>query len=150
MKVVEISQRNNAPSADDPTHDVSIFDRHRFGHAVLAGALHPRRPCRARRMHDAGLARTGCVARRPACRCDQGRLRCGRFRILEEGLLTDKTQAAIDAILARVQASGRASCLAALLHQMPSSARTSLTMPQNDTTQMALRRYGIPAAYTGT
>ncbi|QOY22455.1 hypothetical protein FYK61_14335 [Xanthomonas citri] len=25
MKVVEISRRNNAPSADDPTHDVCVF-----------------------------------------------------------------------------------------------------------------------------
>lgn len=152
MKVVQISQRSNASSADDPAHDVSIFSiaidsatpfwlEHsiRGGHAERGGctmlALHERDAWRGDWRAD--VTKAGGAWAIP---------------ILEEGLRTDKTQAAIDAIPAQAQAPGCASSLAALLHQhqMPSSARTSLTMPQNDTTQMALRRYGIPAAYTGT
>lgn len=45
------------------------------------------------------------------------------------------------------RAAGRGTAIA---HYQPSSARTSLTMPQNDTTQIALRKYGMPSAYTGT
>ncbi|ACD58081.1 hypothetical protein IXO675_007800 [Xanthomonas oryzae pv. oryzae] len=76
MKVVEISQRNNAPSADDPTHDVSIFSiaidsdtpfwlEHsiRGGHAERGGctmlALHERDAWRGDRRAD--VTKAGCA-----------------------------------------------------------------------------------------
>ncbi|WIX07913.1 hypothetical protein [Xanthomonas oryzae] len=106
MKVVEISQRNNAPSADDPTHDVYIFsiaidsDTPFWLEQSIRGGHAERGGCTLLALHElegwpggwrADVTKAGCAWVIP---------------ILEEGLRTDDTQAAIDAILARVQAPG--------------------------------------------
>ncbi|MGW8339734.1 hypothetical protein Xkhy_13020 [Xanthomonas axonopodis pv. khayae] len=104
MKVVEISRRNNAPSADDPIHDASVFSiaidsdqpfrleqSIRSGHAERGGctmlALHELDTWRGH--WCAHVTRAGCAWVIP---------------ILEQALRTGNAQAAIAAILARVQA----------------------------------------------
>ncbi|MBZ3927229.1 hypothetical protein [Xanthomonas citri] len=104
MKVVEISRRNNAPSADDPTHDVCVFsiaidaDKPFWLEQSIRGGHAERSGCSMLALHEldtwrghwcAHVTRAGCAWVIP---------------LLEQALRTGNTQAAIDAILARVQA----------------------------------------------
>ncbi|KQQ74603.1 hypothetical protein ASF73_09410 [Xanthomonas sp. Leaf131] len=104
MKVVEIGQRNIAPSADDPDHDVYVFSiavdsakpfwleqSIRGGHAERGGcsmlALHELEGWRGDWRAD--VAKAGCAWVIP---------------LLEEALRSGDARTAIDAILARVNA----------------------------------------------
>ncbi|MBO9748574.1 MULTISPECIES: hypothetical protein [Xanthomonas] len=104
MKVVEISRRNNAPSADDPTHDVCVFsiaidaDKPFWLEQSIRGGHAERGGCSMLALQEldtwrghwcAHVTRAGCAWVIP---------------MLEQALRTGNTQAAIDAILARVQA----------------------------------------------
>lgn len=92
MKVVEIGQRNTAPSADDPEHDVHVFSiaigsatpfwlEHsiRGGHAERGGcsmlALHELAPQTPRWTRCAAIARlngaTACAARSAPARASR-------------------------------------------------------------------------------
>ncbi|MBV6845384.1 hypothetical protein KWH29_08470 [Xanthomonas campestris pv. paulliniae] len=104
MKVVEIGRRNDAPSADDPTHDVCVFsiaidsDQPFWLEQSIRGGHAERGGCSMLALHEldawrgdwrAEVTRAGCAWVIP---------------LLEQALHTGDTQAAIDAILARVQA----------------------------------------------
>ncbi|MGW8275258.1 hypothetical protein Xclt_09665 [Xanthomonas axonopodis pv. clitoriae] len=104
MKVVEISRRNNAPSADDPIHDVCVFsiaidsDQPFWLEQSIRGGHAERGGCSMLALHEldtwrghwcAHVTRAGCAWVIP---------------ILEQALRTGDAQAAIAAILARVQA----------------------------------------------
>ncbi|MGV7164656.1 hypothetical protein ACDI35_08210 [Xanthomonas axonopodis pv. cajani] len=104
MNVVEISRRNNAPSADDPTHDVCVFsiaidaDKPFWLEQSIRGGHAERGGCSMLALQEldtwrghwcAHVTRAGCAWVIP---------------LLEQALRTGNTQAAIDAILARVQA----------------------------------------------
>ncbi|PKV13732.1 hypothetical protein [Xanthomonas prunicola] len=106
MKVVEISQRNNAPSANDPTHDVSVFsiavdsDKPFWLEQSIRGGHAERGGCTMLALHEldawpgdwrADVTKAGCAWVIP---------------LLEEALRTNDTQAAIDTILARAQGPG--------------------------------------------
>ncbi|MCL1530255.1 hypothetical protein M3O57_05485 [Xanthomonas nasturtii] len=106
MKVMEISQRNNAPSADDPKHDVYVFsiaidsEKPFWLEQSIHGGHAERGGCTMLALHElegwpggwrADVTKAGCAWVIP---------------ILEQAMRSDDAQAAIDAILARVQAPG--------------------------------------------
>ncbi|MFC7521572.1 hypothetical protein ACFQS6_18865 [Xanthomonas populi] len=104
MKVVEISQCNIAPSAEDPDHDVSIFSiavdsekpfwleqSIRGGHAERGG-------CSMLALHELEGWQGGWRAEVTNAGC------AWVIPLLEEALRSGDARTAIDAILARVNA----------------------------------------------
>ncbi|MFW3174136.1 hypothetical protein EX530_05480 [Xanthomonas phaseoli] len=104
MKVVEIGRRNNAPSADDPTHDVCVFsiaidaDQPFWLERSLRGGHAERGGCSMLALHELDAWRGDWRAEVTGAGC------AWVIPLLEHALRTDDAQAAIDAILARVQA----------------------------------------------
>ncbi|PPV07171.1 hypothetical protein XBLMG947_1890 [Xanthomonas bromi] len=106
MKVVEIGQRNNAPSVDDPTHDVYVFsiaidsDKPFWLEQSIRGGHAERGGCTMLALHELDAWPGG-------WRADVTKAGCAWvIPILEQALRSNDAQAAIDAILAQVRAPG--------------------------------------------
>ncbi|WP_115554186.1 hypothetical protein [Xanthomonas arboricola] len=103
MRVIEIGQRNIAPSAEDPKHDVYVF-------SIELGAARPF--WLEQSIHGGHAERGGCIMLalheldgwRGDWRVHLTHAGCAwTIPLLEEAMRSGDTQAAIDAIVARVQ-----------------------------------------------